>query len=163
QRNQDAARPRRDLIQIEVEPVWKENNLGRYRWHCIVVVLSERTEINLGKGVAFNDATIGQNPLARLDQSRMILRPAHQLQRQIRLYTVTDIGRTARIETPATIFVLMPENLVDRAFHLAGIPGSKQRVHEDVVSLEHDVGFEFTAPVAVRVLFAEQPVFGPLN
>ena len=57
----------------------------------------------------------------------------------------------------------MAQNLVDRALHLAAIARTQQRVHEDVVGLQHRVGFQLAAPVAVRMLLPEQPVLGAFD
>ncbi len=72
QRNEDGARPRRDFVDIEVEPVGKENDLRRNGGHGIVVVLAERAEIHLGEGVAGDDAAVRQNPLAAFGQARIV-------------------------------------------------------------------------------------------
>src|ERR1700761_9306856 len=39
QRHENPARPRRDLIDIEVAPVWKENDLRRNRRYRVIVIL----------------------------------------------------------------------------------------------------------------------------
>ena len=43
QRNKNRPRPRRNLVDVEVEPARKENNLGRNRGHRVVVVLAQPT------------------------------------------------------------------------------------------------------------------------
>jgi len=49
------------------------------------------------------------------------------------------------------------------AFWQARIARAQQRMHEDVIRLEHDVCFELTAPVAIFVLLTQQPIFGAAN
>src|ERR1700738_312138 len=93
----------------------------------------------------------------------MILRPAHQLQRKIRLHSQRDIRWAIRVDTPSAVLILMTENLVDRTLHPAAISRAPQGMDEDVVGLEHTVGFELTAPIAVGMLQIEQPVLGPLH
>ena len=114
-------------------------------------------------GVHLHHAAVGQDPLPRLHQHRMVLRPAHQLQRQVRLHAQRDIRRPAGIDAPTAIFVLVSKNLVDRPLHAAAIARAQQHVHKDVVGLEHGVGFEFATPVALRMLQPEQPILGFLN
>src|ERR1700730_4146424 len=93
----------------------------------------------------------------------MIGRPAHQLQRKIRLHSKRDIRWPIRVDAPATVFVLMTKNLIDRSFHPAAISSPKERMDEDIVGFQHAVGFELTAPITVGMLQAEQPVLGALH
>src|SRR5260370_41492507 len=93
----------------------------------------------------------------------MVRQPAHDLQCKVCLHAVADVRRTAGIEAPSTVFVLVPENLVDRALHLTRIARSKQGVHEDVIGLEHTVSFKFAAPVTVGMLLVKEPVARPRN
>ncbi len=93
----------------------------------------------------------------------MILRPSHQLQGKVGLHAVVDIRGTAGIETPSSVLVLVTQNLVQRALHFAGLARSKQRVHKDVVGLEHHIGFELSTPIAIFVLLTQQPVRGATN
>ena len=66
ERNENRPRPRRDFVDVEVEPLRKKNDLRRNRGHGIVVILAERAEIHLGEGVACHHAAVRQNPLAAL-------------------------------------------------------------------------------------------------
>ena len=93
----------------------------------------------------------------------MIRRPAHQLQREISLHAIVDIRRAAGIETPSAVFILMAKNLIHRALHPARIARTQQRMHEDVVGLEHDICLELAAPVPIGMLLPQQPVLGASN
>ncbi len=158
QRNENGARPRRDFVDVEVEPVGKKNDLRRNGGHGIVVVLAERAEIHLGEGVARDHAAVGQNPLAALGQARIVGADAHQLGGEIALDRERDVARTAGIDAPASIFVLVAHHLSERALQAAGIAAFEQRVQKDVVGLEHRVGFELAAPVAVGMLQGEEEI-----
>src|SRR5882757_10189008 len=122
QRYYDGPGPRGDLIDIEVPPLRKQNELRRNRGNGVVLILAHETEINLGEGVDLSHATVGENPLSRLHQHRVVCRPTHQLQCQIGFDSKRDIRRAIRMDAPATVFILMTENLVDCAFHPATIP-----------------------------------------
>ena len=65
---------------------------------------------------------------------------------------------TAGINAPTAVFVLVAHHLSERAAQPAGIAALKQRMQQDVVGLEHGVGFEFAAPVAVGVLQTEEKI-----
>ncbi len=51
----------------------------------------------------------------------------------------------------------MPQNLVDAALHLAAIARTQQRMHVDVVGLEHRICFELAAPIALFGLLTQHP------
>ena len=50
----------------------------------------------------------------------------------------------------------MSNNPVCRLREALGIAGSQQGVQQNVIGLERGIGFEFAAPVAVRVLLREK-------
>src|SRR6266536_4492655 len=54
--DQNRARPGRNLVNIEPEPVGKKDDLRWDRGNCVVVVLPQETEINLGEGVDLGNA-----------------------------------------------------------------------------------------------------------
>src|SRR5262252_6207036 len=72
QRDQNGARPRRNFVDIEPEPVRKQNNLGRNRRNRIVVILPEEAQIDLGESIDLSDATHLQDLLADSFEYRMI-------------------------------------------------------------------------------------------
>ncbi len=156
QRHEDGARPRRDFVDIEVEPVGKEDDLRRDGGDGVVVVLAERAEIHLGEGVARDDAAVGQNPLAAFGQARIVGADAHELGREVALDGERDVAGTAGIDAPAAVFVLVAHHLGEGALEAAGIAALEQRVQKDVVGFEHGIGFELAAPVAVRMLLREK-------
>ena len=142
ERDEDGAGPRADLVNVEVEPVREEDDLGRNGGDRVVVVLAQRAEINLSEGIA-------------LDHSA---ERAHAL--EIALDAVADVRWAARVVAPASVGVLVAENLVGGTLHPAVITAAEQRMHEDVVALEHGVCFELAAPVAIGMLLAQQPLGG---
>src|ERR1700710_2151380 len=80
QRHENAARPRGDLVDIEVKPVRKKNDLRWNRRNSVVLVLPQRAEINFSECVALNYAAVRKHPITRFHQYRGIRVPAHQLQ-----------------------------------------------------------------------------------
>ena len=163
QRHKDGPRPRRDFVNVEVEPVGKENDLRRDGRDGIVVVLAQRAEVHLGEGVARHHAAMSQNPLAALRQARIVGPDAHELGREIALHRERDVARAAGIEAPASVVVLVAHHLAAGALQTARIAALEQGVEEDVVGLEHRIGFEFAAPVAVRMLPGQDVVRRPAD
>ena len=163
QRNQDAARPRRDLVDIEIKPVGEEDDLRRDGGHGVVVVLAERAEVHFGEGVAGDHAAMGEGPLARLHHARIVGTQAHELGGEVALDRKRDIARAAGIQAPATVVVLVAHHLCEGAPQAARVAGFEKGVEEDVVGLEHRVGFEFAAPIAVRMLAGEDVPRGALD
>ncbi len=96
QRHKNRPRPRRNLVDVEVKPVGKENNLRRNRRNRVVVVLAQRAEIHLGEGVALHHPAVRQHPLAALCQARIVRPHPHQLGGEIALDRKRDIARDRR-------------------------------------------------------------------
>ena len=157
QRDQDGSRPRRDLGDIETEPVGKQDDLRRNCRNRVVVVLPKEAKINLGKGIDFGDAAHLQNLRLSELQGGVVSFVAGELQPKIRLHRGADIGRPTRINAPATVLVLMLED-VPRGFREAvfRVRGLQQRVQDDVVRLEGRIRLEFPAPVTLLVLLRKQ-------
>ena len=71
-RHQDGPRPGRDLVDVEVAPIGKEDELRRNGRHGVVFVLAEETEIDLGEGITFNHAAMLENPLPGMHHDRVL-------------------------------------------------------------------------------------------
>ncbi len=99
-----------------------------------------------------------EDPLASLHQHGLLCPPPHQLQRKVGLYRKRDVRRAAGIDSPPAIRILVSQNLINGALHLPAVARAEQRVHEDIVGLQHRVGFQFAAPVAIGMLQSQQPV-----
>src|ERR1700692_1887861 len=78
-RHQNGARPGRDLVDIEPEPVGKQNDLWWNGWNRIVIVLAKKAEINLGKCIDFGDPAEFENVFAGTLQDGMISIISRQL------------------------------------------------------------------------------------
>src|SRR5436305_541073 len=51
ERNQNGARPRRNFVDVEPEPVGEKNDLWRDRGDSVVIVLTQEAEINFSECV----------------------------------------------------------------------------------------------------------------
>src|SRR5258706_11151991 len=78
--DQDGARPRRDLVNVEPEPIGKEHYLGRDCRHSVVRVLTEETEVKLGKSVDLGDPAEFEDLFVGADQDWIICGPSRELQ-----------------------------------------------------------------------------------
>src|SRR5215469_6624368 len=70
-RYEDGARPGRNFVDVEPEPVWKQHDFG---WDCrtgVVIVLPEKTQIELGECIDCGDAAHFKNYVARALEGRM--------------------------------------------------------------------------------------------
>ena len=86
ERHQNAARPGRNFVDVEPEPIGEQDDLRRNGGHTVVVVLSEEAQINLGESIDFADATKFEDLFARARQCRMIGPIASQFQAKISLH-----------------------------------------------------------------------------
>jgi len=89
---------------------------------------------------------------------RIVGADAHQLGRGVALDGERNIAWAAGIDAPTAVFVLVAHHLSERTLEPARIARFQERVQEDIVGLEHRVGFEFPAPITIRVLQGEQEV-----
>src|SRR5205823_3869158 len=136
---------------------------GRNRWHGFPVILAEKTEINLGKGIALSCAAYFQNSGAGAFQYWMVGLQSHQLQRKISFHRGADVGRAIFINWPAAIFILMAHDLRHRQFHAAAGAGAEKRVYGNVIGFQRGIGFQFAAPVAILMLKRKQAAARGLN
>src|SRR4029077_5838383 len=102
---------RRNLVDVEPEPIRKQHDLRRDRRARIVVVLPEETEIKLGEGVDLGDATHLQDLGPGLLQRRMARGIAGKLQAEIALDRRADIGGTAFEDAPTAVLILLPQDV----------------------------------------------------
>ena len=155
-RHQDGARPRRNLVDIEPEPVGKQHDLRRNRRHRIVIVLSKETEIDLGECIDFGDATHFENLLAGARQRGMIRRKPRELQPEVGLHRSADVRRTAGVVAPASIFILVVQNVPSGLVKAPLAARAEQRMQQDVIGFKGSIGFQFPAPVTLFVLLRKK-------
>src|SRR5580698_5866427 len=154
--NQDGARPRRNFVDIEPEPIGKEDDLRRNGRDSVVVVLTEEAKIDLGECIDFSDAAHLKNFLAGALQRRMVRRIAGELQPKVAFNRSADVRRSASIDAPATVFVLVAQNPVGALLKAFLVAGAQKGVQQNVIRFEGSIGFEFSAPVAIFVLLREE-------
>ena len=146
-RHQNGARPRRNFVDVEPEPVGKQHDLRRNRRHRIVIVLPEETEIDLGKCIDFGHAAHFKNLLAGARQRGMIGRESRQLQPEVGLHRSADVGRTAGVNAPAAVFILVVQDVARGLVKAFLAARAQQGMQQDVIGFEGGVGFQFPAPV----------------
>src|SRR3984957_15607951 len=157
-RHQNGARPRRNFVNIEPEPVRKQHDLRRNRRNRVVVVLPKETQIDLGKCIHFGHAAHGKNLLAGAAQRWMLRRESSQLQSEIGFYRSANIRRTTRVDTPSAIFVLMIQDIARSLVKTFLVARTKQRVQQNVIGFKSGVSFKLTAPITLFVLLRKKVV-----
>src|SRR5450631_717107 len=155
-RHQDGARPRRNLVDIEPEPVGKEHDFRRNRGNRVVIVLPKEAEIDLGKCIDFGHAAHLENLLAGACQHGMIRGESSQLQPEVRFHRSADVGRPAGVDAPATVFILVIQDVASGLVKTGLVAGAEQRMEQDVIGFEGGIGFQFSAPVTLFVLLREE-------
>ncbi len=155
-RHQNGARPRRNLVDVEPEPIGKQHDLRRNRRHRIVIVLPEETEIDLGECIDFGHAAHFKNLLAGARQRRMIGRESGQLQPEVGFHRSADVRRPAGIDAPAAVFILVVQDVRAALSKRSWLPVPSSSMQQDVIGLQAGIGFQFSAPVAIFVLLREK-------
>jgi len=97
-----------------------------------------------------------KDPKAAPGQTRVVRVDSHQLAGKIAFDRQGDVPGASGIEAPASIRILASEDLRKRAPHPLRVTAVEQRVHVDVVRLEHRVGLKLAAPESFRILLGEK-------
>src|SRR5208337_4331733 len=155
-RHQNGARPRRNLVDIEPEPVGKQHDLRRNRRDRVVIVLPEETEIDLGKCIDFGHAAHLKNFLPGTCQRGMIGRKSCQLQPEVSFHRSADVGRAGGVDAPAAVFVLVVQDVARGLVKALLAARSEQRMEQDVIGFEGGIGFQLATPVPFWVLLREK-------
>src|SRR5579875_157229 len=112
ERYKNGTRPRRHLIDVEVEPFRHENEFWRDDRNTVPVVLPENGEIELGEGVAVGHSTQRQNGTAGANHERLAFAETGQFTGEVGLYRCADLGWPPRIDSPITFWMLLAANVV---------------------------------------------------
>ena len=120
--------------------------------------MPKETEIDLGKCIDLGDAAHFENLLAGARQRGMIRRESRQLQPEVSLHRSADVGRAGGIDAPATVLILVIENVASGLVKTLLAARAEQRVEQNVIGFEGGIGFEFSAPVTLFVLLREKIV-----
>src|SRR5581483_5169585 len=135
ERNQNGARPRRNLVDVEPEPVGKQDNLRRNRRDGIVVVLAKKAEINFSERVDLGYTTEIENLFPSAHERGVVRLIAGKFEAEIRLHRGTDIRRPTVINGPTAVFILEAKNLIRAFLKSLLIARAEEHVHQDVVRL----------------------------
>ncbi len=160
-RNQNRARPRRDLVDVEPEPVGKQHNLGRNCRDRIVIVLPKGAEIDLAEGIAGGHAAHGEDALAGARHALIVRRIAAHFQRKIRFHAGRDVRRATLVNRPTAVLILMTQNFVCTLLKAALVASAENGVQKNIIGFQRSVGFQFAAPPAIFVLPGKQELPAP--
>src|SRR5690242_15759959 len=152
ERHKNATRPRRNFVDIEPEPSREEYDLRRNGWHGIVVVLSEKAQIDLRKSIDRSHPAESKYAFTCADQNGIVCFISGELQTEIGFYRRADVRRTAVVNRPSSVVVLMANDLPRSLLQSHLIARSQKRVQQDVIGFKCGIGFELAAPEAFRIL-----------
>src|SRR5580704_10138781 len=93
----------------------------------------------------------------------MIRCESSQLQPEISLHGSADVRRSAGVDAPAPILVLVVQNAARRLVKALLIAGAEQGMKQDVIGFEAGIGFQFAAPVTILVLLGEKIIAGRID
>src|SRR6185312_1092584 len=116
---------RRNFVDVEPEPVGKQNNFRRNSRDRVVIVLPKKAEINFGKGVDLGDAAQLQYLLPGALHCRMIWFISSQLESKVRFHRGAYIRRATLINRPAAVFILIFQDVIGAFPKAFGISRSK--------------------------------------
>ena len=162
ERQDHRPRPRRDLVEVEVEPPRQHHDLGRNRGDRVPGDLSETREEEVRPGVDPLGPAELVDPLAGRRHVRGLRRVAVELEDEVALDRRGEVDARAGELAPAAVLPLLRSKLVDDAIEHLGAAAVGERgrllaedpLHEQVLALQDRVALEFRAPVAVGVLLA---------
>jgi len=104
---------------------------------------------------------VGEDPLPCGDEARVVWRQAHEFAGEVAFYAERNVPWATRVETPTPVLVLDAEDLVEGPLEAAWITAIEKLMKENIICLEHRVGFELAAPISIRMLDREQIILGP--
>ena len=137
---ENGARPRRNLVDVEPKPLGKEYDLRRDCRHSIVVVLPKEAQIDFGKGIDFGDPAHFQNLLPSAHESGMVRVVSGQLQAEVGFHRGANVGGAGSVNAPASILVLVLQNVICRLGKTTRVPSAEKRVQQNVVGFQRGIG-----------------------
>ena len=161
-RDDDAARPRRHLVDVEIEPVRQQHHFRQDRGDHLPTERAGEREIKANVGIRFFEAAEAQHRFARLHHVRGFRIVSDEFQCEVGFAGGVQFGRAARINIPAAIGELLAANIVGELGDARGLGFAENVEVVDVVGFESAVGFEFAEPIAGFVL-QRQEMFGALG
>ena len=156
ERHENAAGPRRNLVDVEPEPIREQYDFRWNCWHCVVVVLAEEAQIDLGEGVDRSDPAETLDALSRSYQNGIVRLIACELQPKIGLNRSANVRWSTVVDRPAAVFILMAQDLTCGLLQAHFIARSQKGMQQDVIGFEGRVGFELAGPVSFRLLEREE-------
>src|ERR1700733_3630130 len=100
ERDQDGARPRGNFVDVEPEPVGKQDDFRRDGGDGIVFVLAEGAEVDFCESVTCSYAAMCKNPFPRLSHDGVVGRAPHEFGSEVALDGQADVARASWKERP---------------------------------------------------------------
>src|SRR4029077_9190205 len=150
--HQNGARPGRNLVDVEPEPVGKEDD---FRWNGragVVIVLTEKAKVELGESIDFGDPAEFEDLFPGPLHRGILGAVTGEFQAKIRLHGSADIRWATVIDAPSAVLVLMLQDIARGFRETPRVHVAQHGVQDDVIGFESGIRFELTTPVAIIVL-----------
>src|SRR5260370_17159540 len=95
-----------------------------------------------------------ENLLGGARQRGMILRETSQLQPEVGLHRSADVRRTAGVDAPATIFILVLHDIASGLVKAFLAARAEQRMEQNIVEFEGGIDFHPSPPLTLSFLLA---------
>ena len=155
QRHYDAARPRRHFVQVDVEPVRQQHQFGRDGGSHVPLQRAHQGQVESLKRIDCLEASQFVDAATRALHVWRIRTVASQLEAEVGLYRCINFRGTTNVNIPAAIGQLPPANIGGQFLHTRSVKAAQDVQIQNVIRLERRVRFEFTQPVAPRILQAQ--------
>ncbi len=158
QRDEDGARPGRQVVDGERRLPREEEHLGRDGRDAVPRDLPEHRQVVAGVCVGAPDAAQGPNRGPGGAHVRRLGRLARHLQREIAEAGDRQLGRPAQVLVPPPFRQRLGPDDPGQIAHFLGLPSIEERFYQDEVAFEGGVPFQLPLPEPIVGLSGHQPV-----
>ena len=158
ERDEDGARPGRQVVDGERRVPREEEHLGRDGRDALPRHLPEHRQVVAGVRVGAPDAAQSANGGARGAHVRRLGRLARDLQREVTEAGDRQLGRPAQVLAPAPFGQRLGADDAGQIADLVGLASIEERFYQDEVAFEGGVPFQLPLPEPILGLPRHQPV-----
>ena len=163
ERNDGAARPARQRVDVDRKPRRQQRQLHRHRRQTFPGELPEVGEEAAGEDTGARQAAVVEDELARAPQRRLVGVMSDQLEREVGLDGVVQVPRAAVVQRPAAVGGLRGQQVIGHAPFDGLRAPPHEAVEEDVLGVHRDVGLERRVPESLRTLRGQKVVAAAPN
>ncbi|GBD13729.1 hypothetical protein HRbin24_01768 [bacterium HR24] len=153
-----SARPGGELVQVDGEPGGQEHELRRQHGYPAPVPQAQHGQPDLGEDSHPRHAAPGEDERARLFQQRVVGGRACHLEGQVGLDGGIEVGRAAIVNGPGAVRPRLPSQIVGHLAPPFRVGHAQDMGQHQVLGRHGDVALQFTPPITLRVLGAQEIV-----